>query len=64
MIFALSDKVYIIACLPEMGAYVARIEAGRPLSTWSKEEIMGLAEVTVGAYFDAQKETLNDDLTF
>jgi hypothetical protein len=36
----------------------------RPLSAWTKEEILGLAEVLIGAYFDAQKETLNDDLPF
>jgi hypothetical protein len=64
LIFTPSDKYLISLCLPELGKHVSRVEAGRPLSAWTKEEILVLVEVTVGAYFDAQKETLNDDIPF
>jgi hypothetical protein len=63
VIFEPSDKALIAACLPEIGAYVVRIEAGRPLSTWSREEVLGLIEAAVGGYFDALKKAgFNDDL--
>jgi hypothetical protein len=63
LIFGPSDKLLIAKCLPELGAYVSRVEAGRPLSAWTKEEIIGLVEATVGAYFDGLKqEGFNDDL--
>lgn len=40
----------IEAALPAVGAVVAEIEAGRPLSAWSKDEILRLIFTAVRSF--------------
>ncbi|MEG3637676.1 DUF6511 domain-containing protein [Magnetococcus sp. PR-3] len=62
------EKAAMAAALPLLGEYVASIDMQRPLTAYSKEEVLTLVEVIVTAYQDymakAQPDTLFDDIPF
>jgi hypothetical protein len=53
-----NEKDAIESALKPVGEYVAEIGMDRPLSNYSREEVLCLIEVAVTAYFDSmgQKE--------
>lgn len=52
------------AVLPVLGEYVAALGMERPLSAYSREEILRLVDVVLTAYFDKLRELTPDDVTF
>ena len=47
-----NEKEAIESALKPVGEYVAEIGMDRPLSSYSREEVLCLIEVALGAYFD------------
>ncbi len=47
-----NEKEAIESALKPVGEYVAEIGMDRPLSNYSREEVLCLIEVALGAYFD------------
>ncbi len=47
-----TEKEAIESTLKPVGEYVAEIGMDRPLSSYSREEVLCLIEVALGAYFD------------
>jgi hypothetical protein len=47
-----NEKEAIESALKPVGEYVAEIGMDRPLSAYSREEVLCLIEVALGAYFD------------
>ena len=47
-----NEKEAIESALKPVGEYVAEIGMDRPLSSYSREEVLCLIEVAIGAYFD------------
>ena len=52
------------SCLPPLGEYVASIGMDRPLSAYSREEVLQLVDVVLTAYFDNLRERTPDDVPF
>ena len=52
------------AVLPVLGEYVAALGMERPLSAYSRDEILRLVDVVLTAYFDNLRELTPDDVPF
>ena len=56
-----NEKEAIESALKPVGEYVAEIGMDRPLSSYSREEVLCLIEVALGAYFDFMQGKENED---
>ena len=52
------------AVLPSLGEYVASLGMERPLTAYSREEILRLVDVVLTAYFDNLRDLTPDDVPF
>lgn len=52
------------AVLSPLGDYVASIGMDRPLSSYSRAEILTLVDLVLTAYFDRMREITPDDVPF
>ncbi|UZR28115.1 DUF6511 domain-containing protein [Methylococcus mesophilus] len=59
-----NEKAAMEAVLPRLGDYVAAIGMDRPLSAYSRAEILQLVDVVLTAYFDHLREHDPDDVPF
>jgi len=59
-----NEKAAMEAVLPSLGEYVASIGMDRPLSAYSREEVLQLVDVVLTAYFDNLRELTPDDVPF
>ncbi|CAI8820080.1 DUF6511 domain-containing protein [Methylococcus capsulatus] len=59
-----NEKAAMAAVLPRLGDYVASIGMDRPLSAYSREEILQLVDVVLTTYFDHLREHDPDDVPF
>jgi endogenous inhibitor of DNA gyrase (YacG/DUF329 family) len=59
-----NEKAAMEAVLPRLGEYVASIGMDRPLSDYSREEVLQLVDVVLTAYFDKLREITPDDVPF
>ena len=59
-----NEKAAMEAVLPSLGEYVASIGMDRPLSAYSREEVLQLVDVVLTAYFDNLREITPDDVPF
>ncbi|MES9888710.1 MAG: DUF6511 domain-containing protein, partial [Candidatus Sedimenticola sp. 6PFRAG1] len=47
-----NEKAAMDAVLPQLGEYVVSVGMDKPLSAYSREEILQLVDVVLTAYFD------------
>jgi hypothetical protein len=59
-----NEKAAMQAVLPHLGDYVASIGMDRPLSSYSRAEVLQLVDVVLTAYFDNLRELTPDDVPF
>ncbi len=59
-----NEKAAMEAVLPHLGEYVASIGMDKPLSAYSREEILQMVDVVLTAYFDNLRELTPDDVPF
>ncbi len=59
-----NEKVAMEAVLPHLGEYVASLGMDKPLSAYSREEILQMVDVVLTAYFDNLRELTPDDVPF
>lgn len=59
-----NEKAAMEAVLPHLGEYVASIGMDRPLSAYSRTEVLQLVDVVLTAYFDNLRELTPDDVPF
>ncbi len=59
-----NEKAAMEAVLPHLGEYVATIGMDRPLSAYSRAEVLQLVDVVLTAYFDNLRELTSDDVPF
>jgi len=59
-----NEKAAMEAVLPHLGEYVAAIGMDRPLSAYSRKEVLQLVDVVLTAYFDNLRELTPDDVPF
>lgn len=52
------------AVLPQLGDYVAAIGMERPLSAYTRDEVLQLVDVVLTAYFDRLRDLTPDDIPF
>lgn len=52
------------AVLPRLGDYVAAIGVERPLSAYTRDEVLQLVDVVLTTYFDSLRELTPDDIPF
>lgn len=50
--------------LPRLGEYVASVGMEKPLSLYSREEILQMIDVVLTAYFDNLRDITPDDVPF
>jgi len=50
--------------LPRLGEYVASVGMDKPLSAYSREQILHMVDVVLTAYFDNLRELTPDDVPF
>ena len=55
-----NEKEAIESALKPVGEYVAEIGMDRPLSSYSREEVLCLIEVALSAYFDFMQGQVDD----
>jgi hypothetical protein len=59
-----NEKTAMEAVLPHLGEYVAAIGMDRPLSAYSRAEVLQLVDVVLTAYFDKLREITPMDVPF
>ena len=59
-----NEKAAMEAVLPHLGEYVASVGMDKPLSAYSREEILQMVNVVLTAYFDNLRELTPDDVPF
>lgn len=59
-----NEKAAMEAVLPRLGDYVAAIGVDRPLSAYTREEVLRLVDVVLTTYFDSLRELTPDDIPF
>lgn len=59
-----NEKAAMEAVLPHLGEYVAAIGMDKPLSAYSRKEVLQLVDVVLTAYFDNLREITSDDVPF
>jgi hypothetical protein len=59
-----NEKAAMEAVLPHLGEYVAAIGMDRPLSAYSRAEVLQLVDVVLTTYFDNLRELTPDDVPF
>ena len=59
-----NEKAAMAAVLPSLGEYVAALGMDRPLAAYSREEILGLVDVVLTAYFERLRELTPIDVPF
>jgi endogenous inhibitor of DNA gyrase (YacG/DUF329 family) len=59
-----NEKAAMEAVLPHLGEYVAAIGMDRPLSAYSRKEVLQLVDVVLTTYFDNLRELTPDDVPF
>ncbi len=59
-----NEKAAMEAVLPRLGEYVASIGMDKPLSAYSREEILQMVDVVLTAYFDNLRELTPEDVPF
>lgn len=59
-----NEKAAMEAVLPRLGEYVAAIGMDRPLSAYTRDEVLRLVDVVLTAYFDSLRELTPDDVPF
>ncbi len=59
-----NEKAAMEAVLPLLGEYVASVGMDKPLSAYSREEILQMVDVVLTAYFDNLRELTPDDVPF
>ena len=59
-----NEKAAMEAVLPLLGDYIASIGMNRPLSAYTRDEVLRLVDVVLTAYFDSLRELTPDDIPF
>jgi hypothetical protein len=59
-----NERAAMEAVLPRLGDYVAAIGMERPLSAYTRDEVLQLVDVVLTAYFDSLRELTPDDIPF
>ena len=59
-----NENASMEAVLPRLGEYVASIGMDRPLSAYSRKEVLQLVDVVLTAYFDNLRELTPDNVPF
>ncbi|WP_201345142.1 DUF6511 domain-containing protein [Thiohalobacter sp. COW1] len=59
-----NEKAAMEAVLPQLGEYVASIGMDKPLSVYSRAEILQLVDVVLTAYFDNLRDLTPEDVPF
>jgi hypothetical protein len=59
-----NEQTAMEAVLPHLGEYVASLGMDKPLSAYSREEILQMVDVVLTAYFDNLRELTPDDVPF
>lgn len=59
-----NEKAAMESVLPNLGEYVASVGMDKPLSAYSRDEILQMVDVVLTAYFDNLRELTPDDVPF
>lgn len=59
-----NEKAAMESVLPRLGEYVASVGMDKPLSAYSREQILQMVDVVLTAYFDNLRELTPDDVPF
>lgn len=59
-----NEKAAMEAVLPHLGEYVAAIGMDRPLAAYTRDEILGLVDAVLTAYFEHLRELTPRDVPF
>jgi hypothetical protein len=59
-----NEKTAMQAVLPHLGEYVASVGMDKPLSAYSREEILQMVDLVLTAFFDNLRELTPDDVPF
>lgn len=59
-----NEQAAMEAVLASLGDYVASVGMDKPLSAYTREEVLRLVDVVLTAYFDSLRELTPDDIPF
>lgn len=59
-----NEQAAMEAVLPQLGDYVASVGMDKPLSAYTRDEVLRLVDVVLTAYFDSLRELTPDDIPF
>lgn len=59
-----NEKAAMECVLPHLGEYVASVGMDKPLSAYSREEILQMVDVVLTAYFENLGDLTPDDVPF
>lgn len=59
-----NEKAAMEAVLPHLGEYVASVGMDKPLSAYSREEILRMVDVVLTTYFDNLRDLTPEDVPF
>lgn len=59
-----NEQVAMEAVLPRLGEYVASVGMDRPLSAYTREEVLQLVDVVLTGYFESLRKLTPEDIPF
>jgi hypothetical protein len=59
-----NEKAAMESVLPHLGEHVASVGMDKPLSAYSRDEILQMVDVVLTAYFDNLRDLTPDDVPF
>lgn len=59
-----NERTAMAAVLPRLGEFVADVGLDRPLSAYTREEVLQLIDVVLTAYFESLRDLTPDDVPF